>query len=82
MHGHSQTCPRAIGTGFMDNKDASRTISTGFTDRFVVSHTTWEVTERRFHMDKSLYEGHLAWLLLIHMLPDCSGYKLTKGMAK
>ena len=30
----------------MDDKDTSRTIRTGFTDRFVVSHAIWEVTER------------------------------------
>ena len=29
----------------MDNKDASRTIRTGFSDRFHVSHDTWEVTD-------------------------------------
>ena len=40
----------------------------GFTDRFVVSHDTREVTERRFLMDESLYKGHLAWLLLIQFL--------------
>ena len=61
-------CPRAIGMGFTDNKDASRTISTGFTDRFVVSHDTWEVTERCFLMDESLQKGHLTWLLLIQFL--------------
>ena len=37
-------------------------------DRFVVSHATREVLERRFLMDESLYKGHLAWLLLIHIL--------------
>ena len=68
MHGHSQTCPRTIGTGFTDDKDASRTIRTGFTDRFVVSEANWEATERRFLMDESLYKGYLAWLLLIHIL--------------
>ena len=59
---------RTIGTGFTDDKDASRTIRTGFTDRFVVSHATWAFRERHFLMDKSLYKGHLAWLLLIHIL--------------
>ena len=49
----------------MDDKDASRTIKTGFTDRFVVSYDTREVTERCLLMDKSLYKEHLAWLLLI-----------------
>ena len=61
MHGCLRTCPRIIGTGFTDDKEASRTIRTGFTDRFVVSHDTREVTERRFLMDESLYKGHLAW---------------------
>ena len=54
--------------GFTDNKDASRTIRTGFTDRFVVSHDTCKVTERHFLMDESRYKGHLAWLLLIQFL--------------
>ena len=40
-----------------------------FMDRFVVSHATWEVTERRFLMDESVYKGYLAWLLLIQILP-------------
>ena len=52
--------------GFMDEKDASRTIRTGFTDRIVVSHDTRELMERRFLMHESLYKGHLAWLLLIY----------------
>ena len=37
MHGHAGMCPRTIWTGFTDDKDASRTVRTGFTDRFVVS---------------------------------------------
>ena len=49
----------------MDDKDASRTIRTGFMDRFVVSHDTPEFTERHFLMDESLYKWHLAWLLQI-----------------
>ena len=57
-----------MGIGFTDDKDASRSIRTGFTDRFVVSHATREVTERHFFMDESLYKGHFAWLLLIHIL--------------
>ena len=65
---HSLMCPRTIGTGFMDDKDASRTIRMGFTDRYVVSHAPCEVTERRFLMDESIYKGHLAWLLFIHIL--------------
>ena len=32
-----------IGTGFTDDKDASRTIRTGFTDRFVVSNATRDI---------------------------------------
>ena len=52
--------------GFTDGKDISRTIMTGFTDTFLVSHNTWELTERRFVIDKTLYKGHLAWLLLIY----------------
>ena len=52
---------------FMEDKNASRTIRIGFTDRFVVSHTTLEVTERHFLMNKSLYKGHLTWLLLMHL---------------
>ena len=68
MHRHSHTCPRTIGTGFTDDKDTSKTIRTGFTDRFVVFHATREVMERSFLMDKSLYKGQLAWLLLIHNL--------------
>ena len=68
MQGHSRTCPRTIGTEFTDDKDASRTIRTGFTDRFVISQATREVMERHFLMDKSLYKGHLACLLLMHIL--------------
>ena len=69
MHGYLWIYSRRIGTGFTDNKDASRTtIRTEFTDRFVVSHDTQEFTERRFHMDESLYKGHLAWLLLMQFL--------------
>ena len=68
MHGCLRICPRTIGAGFMDDKDASRTIRTGFTDRFVVSHDTRELMERHFLMDESLYKGHLAWLLLIFAL--------------
>ena len=52
--------------GLMDGKDVSRTIRTGFTDTFLVSHSTRELTERCFVMDKTLYKGHLAWLLLIY----------------
>ena len=51
-----------------DNKDASRTIRTGFMGKFVVSHDTLKVTERCFFMDESLHKGHLAWLLLIQFL--------------
>ena len=54
--------------GFTDNKDASRTIRMGFTDRFVVSYDTQEIAERRFLMDESQYKGHLAWLLIIQFL--------------
>ena len=54
--------------GFMDDKDASRTIRTGFMDRIVVSHDTCELMERCFLMEESLYKGHFAWLLLIHFL--------------
>ena len=52
--------------GYTDEKDASRTIRTGFTDRIVVSHDTRELIERRFLMHESLYKGHLTWL--IHFL--------------
>ena len=58
--------------GFMDDKDASRTIRMGLTDRIVVSHDTRELTERRFLMDKSLYKPirvlGLAGVLLIFAL--------------
>ena len=57
-----------IGTGFTDDKDASRTIRMGFTDRLVVSQGTQEFMERCFCMDESLYKGHFAWLLLMHIL--------------
>ena len=63
-----RTCLRIIGTGFTDDKNASRAIRTGFTDRIVVSHGTQEYMKRSFLMDESLYKGHLAWLLLIHIL--------------
>ena len=43
----------------MDDKDTSRTIRTGFMDRFVVSHGTREFTERCFLMDESLCKGTL-----------------------
>ena len=52
--------------GFTDGKDVSRTIRTGFTDTLVVSHSTRELTERRFVMDKTLYKDHWAWVLLIY----------------
>ena len=52
-------CPWTIEKGFTDYKDTSRTIRTGFTDGFVVSHDTQEVTERCFLMDKSPCKGHL-----------------------
>ena len=61
MHGYLQIYPWTIGTGFTDDKDASRTIRTGFTDRIAVSQDTQELTERRFLMDESLYKGDLAW---------------------
>ena len=48
--------------GFTDDKNTSRTIRTGFTDVIIVSHDTWEFTERRFLMDKSLYKWHQAWV--------------------
>ena len=60
MHGYSRRCILTTEMGFIDDKDASRTIRTGFMDRFVVSHDTREFTERRFLMDKSLYKGHLS----------------------
>ena len=44
----------------MDDKDASSTIRTGFTDRIVVSHDTWELTERRFPWMKAYIKG--TWL--------------------
>ena len=66
MHGYLRIEPQTIGAGFTDDKDTSRTIRTGFTDRIVVSHDTWELTERRFLIDKSLYKGYLACLLLIY----------------
>ena len=68
MHGCLRTYSWIIGTGFTDDKDASRTIRTGFTDRFVVSHCTREFMERRLLIDESLYKGHFAWILLIHIL--------------
>ena len=57
-----------IVMGFTDDKDASRTIRTGFTDRFVVSHALREFMERHFLIDESLYNGQLTWLFLIHIL--------------
>ena len=68
MHGHLRTWPRTIGAGFTYDKDASRTIRTGFMDRFVVFQATPKITERRFLMDESLYKGKFAWLLFIHIL--------------
>ena len=62
MHGYLRIYFRTIGTGFTDEKDASRIIRMGFTDRNVVSHDTQELTEKRFLMHKSLYMGHLACL--------------------
>ena len=60
-----QTCPWTIGTEFTDDKDASRRNRTRFMDRFLLSHDTWEVTEKRFLMDESKNKGHFAWLLII-----------------
>ena len=54
--------------GFTDGKDVSRTIRTGFTDTFLVSHITRELTERYFVMDKTLCKIHLPWLLLMYTL--------------
>ena len=51
IHGYSRRCIRTIGMGFMDDKDVSRTIRTGFTDTFLVSHNTRELTETSFVMD-------------------------------
>ena len=42
--------------GFTDDKDASRTIKTGFADVMVVSHDTQEFMERRFLIDETLYK--------------------------
>ena len=66
MHGYLGIDPRTIWMGFTDDKDTSRTVRTGFTDRIVVSHDTRVLTERHFLMDESLYKGHLTWLLLIY----------------
>ena len=54
MHRCLQMCPRTIGTGFTDNKDASRTIRTAFTDRFVVSHCTGEFQKDAFSWTKAI----------------------------
>ena len=48
--------------GFVDDKDALRTIRTGFTNVIVVSLDTREFMERRFLIDESLYKGHQAWV--------------------
>ena len=48
--------------GFTDGKDDLRTIRTGFTDTLALGN----LTERHFVMDKTLYKGHWAWLLLIY----------------
>ena len=61
IHGYSWRCIQTIGIGFMDGNDVSRTIRTGFTDIFSVSHSTQELTERCFVMNKTLYKGHLAF---------------------
>ena len=66
MHGYLQIYSRTIGMGFSDEKDASRTIRTGFMDRIVVSHDTRELTEKSFLIHGSLYKGYLAWLFLIY----------------
>ena len=68
MHRYLRIYPQTIGTGFMDDKDTSRTIKMAFTDRIVVSNDTRELTERHFLMDQSLSKGHLAWVLLIFAL--------------
>ena len=52
----------------MDDKDAPRTIMMGFTDRFVASDPLRVVMETFYLTDESMYKGHLAWLLLIHIL--------------
>ena len=54
--------------GFMDDKDASRTIRTGLMDVIVVSHDTREFTERQFLMDESLYRGTKLGFLGWHFL--------------
>ena len=58
----SHRCIQTKGIGFTDDKDASRTITMGFTDVIVVSHTTREFKERRFLMDESLYKGYQTWV--------------------
>ena len=58
MHGYSGI----LSTGFADNKDAARTIGTGFRNRILVSHEAREVTERHFLMDEGLNKGYLALL--------------------
>ena len=57
--------------GFTDGKDIPRTIRIGFTDIFSVLHSTRELTERHFVMDKTLYKGHLAWFLLYMLQSIC-----------
>ena len=62
MHGDSWISSQTIWTVFTDAKEASSTIRTGFTDRCVLCHNTWELNERHFLMDKSLYKRQLARL--------------------
>ena len=57
MHGEAGMCSRTTEMGYTDNKDASRTTRTGFIDRFVVSHTALETTERHFLMNDRLYKA-------------------------
>ena len=52
----------------MDEKDASRTIRMGFTDRIVVSHDTRELKERPFVMHESLYKGHFLEVYSLHCI--------------
>ena len=66
IHGYQRIYSRDNRDGFTDEKDASKIIRTGCTDRIVVFQDTRELTERRFLMHESLYKGHLAWLLLTY----------------
>ena len=58
MHGEARLCSRTIGMGIQIMRTPPG--QQGFMERFVVSHTALETTERHFLMNDRLYKA--TWL--------------------